>query len=110
MTPGSYGRVFRATHVDGFTLAIKEINFAGSDEFQNEIEILRMCRHENVVSYYGSLNKEQSVLWILMEFMPLGSIKDLIERRQSPLSELELAYVSAHTLRGCSLSQCFLRS
>lgn len=76
-----------------------------TEDIQNEIEILKMCSHTNVVSYYGSLIKDGSVLWILMEFMPLGSVRDLIDKRKNPLNELELAYVAAHTLEGTSRFQ-----
>jgi len=59
-----------------------------------------MCSHANVVSYFGSMIKNNDYLWILMEFMPLGSIRDLIDKRKYSLTEAEIAYVSAHTLNG----------
>ncbi len=59
-----------------------------------------MCSHKNVVSYYGSLIKGGEYLWILMEYMPFGSIRDLIDKRKSPLNESEIAYVTANTLNG----------
>eukprot|EP01125_Pyxidicula_operculata_P011631 TRINITY_DN3812_c0_g2_i2.p1 TRINITY_DN3812_c0_g2~~TRINITY_DN3812_c0_g2_i2.p1 ORF type:complete len:2464 (-),score=554.47 TRINITY_DN3812_c0_g2_i2:160-7446(-) len=96
---GSFGKVYRARHVDGFELAIKAVSTDKSDEIQSEIDILKVCRHECVVSYYGSV-KNESVLWILMEYMELGSIRDMIDTRKSPLTEPEIGYVCASTLKG----------
>lgn len=97
---GSYGSVFRATHVDGYVLAIKVIQSGPkNDDLRNEIDILKKMCHANVVIYFGSVWKEKA-LWILMEFMALGSIRDMIDSRGSPLTEPELAYVCGMTLRG----------
>jgi len=59
-----------------------------------------MCKHQNIVSYFGSVNSASGSLWILMEYMALGSIRDLIDNRKYPLIESELAYVCSNTLKG----------
>eukprot|EP01125_Pyxidicula_operculata_P004047 TRINITY_DN1574_c0_g1_i3.p1 TRINITY_DN1574_c0_g1~~TRINITY_DN1574_c0_g1_i3.p1 ORF type:complete len:2540 (-),score=589.38 TRINITY_DN1574_c0_g1_i3:112-7731(-) len=97
---GSYGVVYRARHVDGFNLAIKVLKATSiNDDIQNEIEILKMCTHQNIVSYFGTVKKEDS-LWILMDYMELGSIRDMIDGKKSPLTEPEIAFVCAYTLKG----------
>lgn len=95
--------MYRAVSVDGFELAVKVIANQQDqvDDIQKEVEILKMCRHENTVSYFGTVRvASDGSLWILMDYMALGSIRDMIDLRKSPLTEPEIAYVTAYTLRG----------
>jgi len=49
-----------------FVAAVKMIPFVSSDGrevVQKEIVVLRKCRHENIVSYFGSCVHD-SVLWV----------------------------------------------
>ncbi len=51
----AYGSVYKAKHKEsGFTMAIKEIVLSNADDLKKEIEILKKCRHSNIVSYYGT--------------------------------------------------------
>jgi serine/threonine protein kinase len=103
---GSFGSVHKAVHLDGFRLAIKEIkDVTNNDEIQNELDILKMCCHPNIVSYFGFLKTKSGSLWILMDYMALGSVWDMIDYRQSPLTEPELANVCAYTLQGLNYIQ-----
>lgn len=98
-------------------------------EIEKEIQILRTCKHENIVGYYGTCTKK-SQLWvsslpkhtqfhflkyflfgvhfntrnisfqILMEYCDNGSIKDLMTICKSPLNEDQIAYVCKSTLEG----------
>jgi len=100
---GSFGKVFKAILLNAqYPVAIKEmLNISSQIQYiQNEIEILKMCHHENVVSYFGSVINGDS-LWIVMDYMALGSIRDMIDSKDLPgLTEPEIAYVCAYTLRG----------
>ncbi|KAH6587526.1 hypothetical protein BASA61_006252 [Batrachochytrium salamandrivorans] len=68
----SYGEVFKARHTPTGTLAaVKIIKLeAGEelDEVLNEINFLRDCTHENIVSYMGCYMKRgpvkgQKIIW-----------------------------------------------
>ncbi|KAL6046573.1 germinal center kinase 1-like isoform X2 [Balamuthia mandrillaris] len=68
---------------------------------REEIEILKACKHPNIVPYFGTVaSSQKNVLWILMEYCGVGSIRDLIELCDSPLNEDEIAVVCVNTLKG----------
>jgi serine/threonine protein kinase len=63
---GSFGSVYKAVHkYTKFVIAMKslELNGTQSEEILKEIEILKRCRHPNVVNYYGSCIRENK-LWV----------------------------------------------
>eukprot|EP01118_Nematostelium_gracile_P019680 TRINITY_DN9217_c0_g1_i1.p1 TRINITY_DN9217_c0_g1~~TRINITY_DN9217_c0_g1_i1.p1 ORF type:complete len:549 (-),score=96.41 TRINITY_DN9217_c0_g1_i1:47-1693(-) len=78
---GAYGSVFKCKHEQtGLILAIKKIKLHGKkfqEDVKQEIDLLKKCRHSNIVSYYGSCFHEGE-LWILMDYCALGSVADLI--------------------------------
>lgn len=65
----AHGMVYKALHVPTeLELAVKTISIAkgskASEEIMKEIEILKVCRHENVVNLYGSMHHEDC-LWVI---------------------------------------------
>ena len=72
-THSAHGRVFKAVHLDtGFVLAIKCIAMPQAtveeaapqiETLRKEISILRRCRSEDIVSYYGVCFRGNS-LWV----------------------------------------------
>ncbi|NXY45480.1 M4K5 kinase, partial [Ceuthmochares aereus] len=65
---------------------------------QQEIYMVKECKHCNIVAYFGSyLSREK--LWICMEYCGGGSLQD-IYHVTGPLSELQIAYVCRETLQG----------
>uniref|UniRef100_F7D586 Mitogen-activated protein kinase kinase kinase kinase 1 n=1 Tax=Ornithorhynchus anatinus TaxID=9258 RepID=F7D586_ORNAN len=65
---------------------------------QQEILIIRNCKHPNIVAYHGSYLRFNK-LWICMEFCGAGSLQD-IYHVTGPLSELQIAYVCREVLQG----------
>jgi len=100
---GAYGSVFKGTHIaSGAVLAIKQCPNLGpaKDSIQKEIDILKQCKHENIVQYYGSTVKGK-VLWILMEFCGGGAVNDLMEKLPGGrYTEQQIAAVMAESLKG----------
>eukprot|EP01103_Thecamoeba_quadrilineata_P005247 TRINITY_DN15071_c0_g1_i1.p1 TRINITY_DN15071_c0_g1~~TRINITY_DN15071_c0_g1_i1.p1 ORF type:complete len:510 (+),score=95.20 TRINITY_DN15071_c0_g1_i1:50-1579(+) len=100
---GSFGKVYRANHTQtGFTMAIKivkDIQKSKQQTIENEIDILKICKHPNIVSYYGTCNLDDS-LWILMEYCSLGSIRDLMDISSKTFSEEQIGYIIQETLHG----------
>jgi len=88
------------------------------EEIQAEINILRQCRSQFIVNYYGCYIKNSDLLvtlaesfarlvlnftlllQILMDLCSAGSIRDAIEKLQSTLAEEQIAYVCRSALEG----------
>uniref|UniRef100_A0A8D0L540 Mitogen-activated protein kinase kinase kinase kinase n=1 Tax=Sphenodon punctatus TaxID=8508 RepID=A0A8D0L540_SPHPU len=80
--------------------AIKVIKLEPGEDFavvQQEIIMMKDCKHPNIVAYFGSYLRRDK-LWICMEFCGGGSLQD-IYHVTGPLSEQQIAYVSRETLQ-----------
>ncbi|GLD52811.1 mitogen-activated protein kinase kinase kinase kinase 5-like isoform X2 [Lates japonicus] len=99
---GTYGEVYKARNKQsGELAAIKVIKMEPEDDFsiiQQEIVIVKSCKHPNIVAYYGSYIRANK-LWICMEFCGGGSLQD-IYHVTGPLSEPQIAYISREMLQG----------
>ncbi|XP_044147792.1 mitogen-activated protein kinase kinase kinase kinase 3 isoform X6 [Bufo gargarizans] len=99
---GTYGDVYKARNVNtGELAAIKVIKLEPGEDFavvQQEIIMMKDCKHTNIVAYFGSYLRRDK-LWICMEFCGGGSLQD-IYHVAGPLSEQQIAYVSRETLQG----------
>ncbi|XP_021917590.1 mitogen-activated protein kinase kinase kinase kinase 5 isoform X2 [Zootermopsis nevadensis] len=81
--------------------AIKVIKLEPGDDFaiiQQEILMMKDCRHPNIIAYYGSYLRRDK-LWICMEYCGGGSLQD-IYHITGPLTELQIAYMCKETLHG----------
>ncbi len=49
----------------GYTLVVKslDIGLDNEESFRKEIDILRECRHPNIVPYFGSVQQDNTV-WV----------------------------------------------
>uniref|UniRef100_A0A8C0CFS6 Mitogen-activated protein kinase kinase kinase kinase n=1 Tax=Balaenoptera musculus TaxID=9771 RepID=A0A8C0CFS6_BALMU len=102
---GTYGDVYKARNIHtGELAAVKIIKLEPGDDFsliQQEIFMVKECKHCNIVAYFGSyLSREK--LWICMEYCGGGSLQD-IYHVTGPLSELQIAYVCRETLQGANI-------
>lgn len=99
---GTYGEVYKARHKqNGELAAIKVIKMEPEDDFsiiQQEIVIVKSCKHPNIVAYYGSYIRANK-LWICMEFCGGGSLQD-VYHVTGPLSEPQIAYICREMLQG----------
>jgi serine/threonine protein kinase len=53
----------------GFSVAIKEIAITSeqSEDLKNEIDILKKCKHPNIVTYFGSLYRaKHGKIWVCL--------------------------------------------
>ncbi|XVE84304.1 hypothetical protein DITRI_Ditri17bG0002300 [Diplodiscus trichospermus] len=86
---GGYGKVYRGILADGTVVAIKRAqqgSLQGRIEFITEIELLSRLHHRNLVSLVGYCN-EQDEQMLVYEFMPNGSLHDLLsDQRRHTLS------------------------
>ncbi|XP_017077084.2 mitogen-activated protein kinase kinase kinase kinase 5 isoform X2 [Drosophila eugracilis] len=99
---GTYGDVYKAKRIQSNELAaIKVIKLEPSDDIQiiqQEIIMMRDCRHPNIIAYYGSYLRRDK-LWICMEFCGGGSLQDIYQVT-GPLTENQIAYMCRETLKG----------
>ncbi|KAG9510869.1 Mitogen-activated protein kinase kinase kinase kinase 2 [Fragariocoptes setiger] len=99
---GTYGDVYKARHVKTDQIAaVKIIKLDPGENFQviqQEILMMKSCRHPNIVAFYGSYFRKDR-LWICMEYCGGGSLQD-IYHVTGPLSEPQIALVCRETLKG----------
>ena len=99
---GTYGDVYKARNLNTDELAaIKMIKLEPGDDFaiiQQEIVMMKDCKHRNIVAYFGSYLRREK-LWIAMEFCGGGSMQD-IYHITGPLNEQQIAFVCRETLQG----------
>eukprot|EP00095_Tigriopus_kingsejongensis_P004097 maker-scaffold764_size101305-snap-gene-0.29 protein:Tk04097 transcript:maker-scaffold764_size101305-snap-gene-0.29-mRNA-1 annotation:"mitogen-activated protein kinase kinase kinase kinase 5 isoform x7" len=101
---GTYGDVYKAKrHSTGEFAAIKVIKLEQGDDFgiiQQEILMMKDCRHPNIVAYFGSYLRRDK-LWICMEYCGGSSLQD-IYHITGPLTEKQIAFMCRETLQGLS--------
>lgn len=88
-------------------------------ELEKEIDVLKQCKHPNIVAYYGTkIQSEAQEIWIIMvslyicvltycqDYCGVGSVKDVMKMADECLTEPQIAYVLQCTLKGlCHLHQ-----
>jgi len=99
---GTYGDVYKAKRLStSENAAIKVIKLEPGDDFgiiQQEILMMKDCRHPNIVAYFGSYLRRDK-LWICMEYCGGGSLQD-IYHITGPLTEKQIAFMCRETLQG----------
>ncbi|XP_029944308.1 mitogen-activated protein kinase kinase kinase kinase 2 isoform X2 [Salarias fasciatus] len=99
---GTYGDVFKARNISTSELAaIKIVKLDPGDDItsiQQEITMMKECKHKNIVAYFGSYHRNTK-LWICMEYCGGGSLQD-IYHVTGPLKEKQIAFVCRETLQG----------
>uniref|UniRef100_A0A6V3JXX0 non-specific serine/threonine protein kinase n=1 Tax=Lotharella globosa TaxID=91324 RepID=A0A6V3JXX0_9EUKA len=101
---GSFGVVNLGFHRgSGMQMAIKMIDCKANGEkpedIKAEVEVLKKCRHQGVVSFYGCAGPDKMKrLWILMELCGGGSLRDLLDTF-GPMEEYQIQYIAAHALK-----------
>jgi serine/threonine protein kinase len=72
-----------------------------SPEFESEINILKMCRHPNIVNFYGIWGPDkQDKLWIMMDFCVFGAVPDMIRIAEVQINEEQIKWIMKCTLLG----------
>eukprot|EP00475_Leptophrys_vorax_P033281 TRINITY_DN5208_c0_g1_i1.p1 TRINITY_DN5208_c0_g1~~TRINITY_DN5208_c0_g1_i1.p1 ORF type:complete len:763 (-),score=166.95 TRINITY_DN5208_c0_g1_i1:15-2243(-) len=113
---GAFGEVYVGVHkTTNLEFAIKMLDFHRDDfpdrnddskvqlspEFEQEIGILKQCRHPNIVNFYGIWGPDrQDRLWIMMDFCAFGAVTDLLRIADMPISEDQIKWLLSCTLRG----------
>ncbi|KAK8333007.1 hypothetical protein V6Z12_A10G175600 [Gossypium hirsutum] len=80
---GGYGKVYKGILANGTVVAVKRAqqgSLQGQTEFITEIQLLSRLHHRNLVSLIGYCS-EQDEQMLVYEFMPNGSLHDLLSDR-----------------------------
>ncbi|KAF3836759.1 hypothetical protein F7725_004223 [Dissostichus mawsoni] len=110
---GTYGDVFKARNIrTSEVAAIKIVKLDPGDDItsiQQEITMMRECKHKNIVSYFGSYHRKTK-LWICMEYCGGGHFRicttlliKLLFPVTGPLKDKQIAYVCRETLQGANI-------
>ncbi|CAH1787728.1 unnamed protein product [Owenia fusiformis] len=85
---GAFGTVWCGLTNNGELIAVKQLELNTSDmdkaereyeKIQEEVELLKTLRHENIVGFLGTTLEEHTVS-IFMQFVPGGSVANLLAR------------------------------
>uniref|UniRef100_A0A673Y165 non-specific serine/threonine protein kinase n=1 Tax=Salmo trutta TaxID=8032 RepID=A0A673Y165_SALTR len=101
---GTYGDVFKARNIRSSAMAaIKIVKLDPGDitSIQQEITMMKECKHKNIVAYFGSYHRNTK-LWICMEYCGGGSLQD-IYHVTGPFKEKQIAYICRETLQGANI-------
>ncbi len=82
---GKYGYVYKGNWTSGTQVACKSLKeeFKNADQgtqFKKEIEILKKLQHPNVGQFFGVFEGDYWELYMIMEYMPRGSLLDYLKK------------------------------
>jgi serine/threonine protein kinase len=91
---GGFGAVYRGTY-RGEQVAIKKLHPMDGkisplqlEEFKKEVGNLQALRHQRLVSFVGAAwHASSNSLCLVLEYMPNGSLYDLLHQRRQPLTK-----------------------
>jgi len=86
---GAFGTVFKAFELcSGRRVAIKQIKMDNHNKnlVLKEIEVLKKVEHPNIVQYFNFL-KEDNYMFIIMEFLEGGTLKEYIRDNSENITE-----------------------
>jgi len=96
---GMFGVVYKAKYnKTGQNCALKIIPLKKDtkiEQIEQEIAMMDLCEHENIVKYFGTYAKGTD-LWIGMELMDGGKLTDII--LQTKFNEIEISFVCQKVL------------
>ena len=86
---GAFGTVFKAFELcSGRRVAIKQVKIDSNNKnlVLKEIDVLKKVEHPNIVNYYNFL-KEDNYIFIIMEFLEGGTLKEYIQENSNNITE-----------------------
>lgn len=100
---GSFGQVYVGMNTKtGVLMAVKKFRMEGAimQDIRTEIELMRSLKHNNIVRYLGA-QMDNEFLHIFQEWIPGGSVSNLLSKFGSFSIEVIQSYIS-QTLSGLS--------
>eukprot|EP00008_Paramoeba_atlantica_P015115 CAMPEP_0201492572 /NCGR_PEP_ID=MMETSP0151_2-20130828/33714_1 /ASSEMBLY_ACC=CAM_ASM_000257 /TAXON_ID=200890 /ORGANISM="Paramoeba atlantica, Strain 621/1 / CCAP 1560/9" /LENGTH=489 /DNA_ID=CAMNT_0047879455 /DNA_START=114 /DNA_END=1583 /DNA_ORIENTATION=+ len=105
---GGFGQVVEAKSKDrrdpvyNDKVALKfQIHDSGKSQAMNldEVSVLKFCNHPNVVCLYRALQVRKEI-WLVMELLRGGTLKQASTNKGVPFTDTEIAYVASEMLTG----------
>eukprot|EP00742_Colponemidia_sp_Colp-10_P002957 GILJ01003155.1.p1 GENE.GILJ01003155.1~~GILJ01003155.1.p1 ORF type:complete len:541 (+),score=66.20 GILJ01003155.1:45-1625(+) len=69
------------------------------DEIKNEIAIMHISRHPNIVRYFETYSFSRC-LWLVIELMDGGSLTEMVRKHAGRMTEPSMAFVCREVLKG----------
>lgn len=94
---GKYGEVRKCIHKEtGRIVAIKILNkqkmkIKNYDMLRNEIEVLKLCQHQNIVRLYDVL-ENVDYIFLVMENLAGGTLRDYMKKNSNKIPEEKAKY------------------
>ena len=82
-------RIFDKTNVVIKQIPVDELLAEERRSAMNEVSVLKMLKHPNIVAYYDSFVEDKSLM-IAMEYAPGGTLYEFILERNKKLLEEEV--------------------
>jgi len=102
---GNFGAVFQGLYLRTTPVALKSLTQDEESVFLAEIKMLSKLHHPNVVQYLGVYQQEGKD-YIVMEFMPQGNVKGLLENNKATITTLDILKMARDAAAGMNyLSQ-----
>jgi serine/threonine protein kinase len=103
---GNFGSVFLGEW-NGTLVAVKRLNNEDAfRKFEREASILAKLSHPNVVQFLGIYNDVSGSSWLVTEYLPRGSLLDVLSSHKSSLKVMDLINMSINATSG----MCYLES
>ncbi|XP_020413183.1 probable LRR receptor-like serine/threonine-protein kinase At1g05700 [Prunus persica] len=102
---GGFGEVYHGTLEDGTQVAVKILNLSssqGSEEFQNEVQLLMRVHHRNLVSLVGYCD-ESGTMALVYEYVVNGNLQQHLSAADIPyegLTWMQRLQVAVDAARG----------
>nr|XP_031845882.1 serine/threonine-protein kinase Nek5-like [Nomia melanderi] len=102
---GTFGSVYlvrRKKNSKPFVVKEQALNATNALPFKNilgEVQCLHKLRHPNIVAYHGAW-MEHDHSYILMEYATRCTLKDLLSKREAPLTEEDALYLFSQVVLG----------
>jgi len=94
---GFFGQVYKGMTSSGSEIALKSLN--DRKDLTKEAEMMKKCKHKNVVTYFGKwLSPETGIMYIVMEMMECNLMDYLL--KSSSKNRDNIKYFSRKTLKG----------
>ncbi|XP_069157259.1 LOW QUALITY PROTEIN: tyrosine-protein kinase CSK-like [Procambarus clarkii] len=89
-------------------VAIKTLKAVGEvGDFKREVDIMKKLKHKNIVELCGLVESEGEDMYMVMEYLPMGSLKDYIKTHKEHLKDNTLLKFAMDIAEGMDyLEQC----
>jgi len=102
---GKFGEVWLGNWSGTTPVAMKKLKSGvqNESEFEKEIALIMKLNHPNIVRAIGIFRSDLEDLFLVMEYLSLGSLQDFLRENtsQSTLQLKDLLFMAVHVAAGC---------